>query len=73
MPDQEAIELFVRVLAIDREVAGLLVAHEMKTLEEVAYVPEEELREIEGLDPNLVPLMRQRAKIYLQRGLMDGE
>jgi N utilization substance protein A len=73
MPDQEAIELFVRVLAIDREVAGLLVAHEMKTLEEVAYVPEEELREIEGLDPNLVPLVRQRAKSYLQRGLMDGE
>ena len=65
MPDEGPVALFMRVLAIDHAVAELLVSHEMRTLEEIAYVPEEELTEIEGLDRNLIPLIRQRARAHL--------
>lgn len=73
MPDEKPSELFVRVLAIDKAVADLLVANEITTLEEVAYVPEAELEEIPGLDRALVPLIRQRARSHLLRDVMRGQ
>jgi hypothetical protein len=60
MPDEQPSQLFMRVLAIDKAVADLLVANEITTLEEVAWVPEEELEEIKGLNRGLIPIMRQR-------------
>jgi transcription termination/antitermination protein NusA len=73
MPDEEPTDLFVRVLTVDRAVADLLVANEIKTLEEVAYVPENELHSIDGLDPALIPLIRQRAKSHLLRDAMGRQ
>lgn len=70
MPDEQPSDLFVRVLAIDRAVADLLVANEITTLEEVAYVPQVELEEIKGLDPALVTSIRQRARNHLLRDAM---
>jgi transcription termination/antitermination protein NusA len=72
-PDEEPSELFVRVLAVDRAVAELLVANEITTLEEVAYVPENELHSIEGLDHKLIALMRQRARNHLLRDVMGRQ
>jgi len=73
MPDEEPSDLFVRVLAVDRAVAELLVANEIRTLEEVAYVPENELHSIQGLDEKLIPLMRQRARSHLLRDVMGRQ
>lgn len=61
--------MFVRVLGVNRSVAELLVAHQLTTLEELAYVPEAELREVEGLTPDLITLIRARAKQHLLRDL----
>jgi N utilization substance protein A len=73
MPDEEPSQLFVRVLAIDQAVAELLVANEITTLEEVAYVPENELLSIRGLDHSLIALMRQRARSHLLRDVMGRQ
>jgi transcription termination/antitermination protein NusA len=73
MPDEQPSGLFVRVLAIEKAVADLLVAHEITTLEEVAWVPEEELLDIKGLDQARIPLIRQRARSHLLRAVMGKE
>lgn len=57
----KAIEMFVKHLDIDEEFATLLVEEGFSTLEELAYVPEEELLEIEDLDEEIVDMLRQRA------------
>jgi N utilization substance protein A len=72
-PDEDPSQLFVRVLAIDQAVAELLVANQITTLEEVAYVPENELRSIKGLDQQLIVLMRQRARSHLLRDVMGRQ
>ncbi|MEH6625974.1 MAG: transcription termination factor NusA [Motiliproteus sp.] len=56
------IEEFVKYLDIDEEFAGLLVDQGFTSVEEVAYVPMEEMLEIEGLDEDLVNELRIRAK-----------
>jgi transcription termination/antitermination protein NusA len=73
MPDEQPRDLFVRVLAINQAVADLLIANDIRTLEEVAYVPEDELTAIDGLDQKLIPIMRQRARAHLLRGGMSKE
>jgi len=73
MPDEHPSQLFIRVLGVEKTVAQLLVAHEITTLEEVAWAPEEELVEIEGLDRALIPLIRQRARSHLLRDVMGKQ
>jgi len=70
MPDDKPSDLFVRVLAIDKAIADLLVANEITTLEEVAYVPQAELEEIKGLSAELITSIRQRARSHLLRDVM---
>ncbi len=53
---------FVHHLGVDDEVARLLVEEGFTTLEEVAYVPLEEMLEIEEFDEELVEELRARAK-----------
>jgi len=48
-------------LGIEEELAATLVGEGFSTLEEVAYVPIEELLEIDGLDEHLVTELQQRA------------
>lgn len=55
-------ETFVEHLDIDEEFAEMLVMEGFTSLEEVAYVPLEEMLEIEGLDEEVINELRSRAK-----------
>ncbi|MGM0535745.1 MAG: transcription termination factor NusA [Pseudomonadota bacterium] len=63
--DQEIdslVEHFIQHLGIDDDVARLLVEEGFTSLEEVAYVPVEEMLEIEEFDEELIEELRARAK-----------
>ena len=55
-------QLFIDQLDIDAETAAILVEVGFNTVEEIAYVPANELLEIEGFDAELVEELRSRAK-----------
>ena len=57
--------LFIDSLNIDEEVADVLIAEGFTSLEEIAYVPMQELLEIDGFDEEIVNLLRSRAKDIL--------
>jgi len=54
--------MFVEALSVDEEVADILVAEGFTTLEEVAYVPLNEMLEIEAFDEDTVNELRARAR-----------
>jgi N utilization substance protein A len=54
--------LFVDKLDVDAEVADILIAEGFASLEEVAYVPLQEMLEIESFDEDTVHELRTRAK-----------
>jgi N utilization substance protein A len=54
--------LFVDKLDVDEEVAEILIAEGFTSLEEVAYVPLQEMLEIEAFDEDTVNELRNRAK-----------
>ena len=56
------LRLFVEELDVDEELAQVLVDEGFSSLDEVAYVPMEEMLEIEGFDENIVNELRARAK-----------
>ncbi|MAY38940.1 MULTISPECIES: transcription termination factor NusA [Spongiibacter] len=58
----QIIESFMEALDIDEEVAVVLVEEGFTTLEEVAYVPLEEMMDIEGFDEDIAQELRARAK-----------
>jgi N utilization substance protein A len=55
-------QMFVDLLDIDDEIAAILVEVGFNTVEEIAYVPSNELLEIEGFDEEIVEELRNRAK-----------
>ncbi|MFZ5520151.1 MAG: transcription termination factor NusA [Pseudomonadota bacterium] len=55
-------KLFVEKLDVDEEVADILIAEGFTSLEEVAYVPLQEMLEIESFDEDTVHELRNRAK-----------
>jgi len=55
-------KLFVDKLDVDEEVADILIAEGFGSLEEVAYVPLQEMLEIESFDEDTVHELRKRAK-----------
>lgn len=55
-------EMFISKLDVDEAIADALIAEGFETLEEVAYVPLQELLEIETFDEELVEELRSRAK-----------
>lgn len=55
-------ELFMEALDVDEDVAGVLVEEGFTSLEEVAYVPLEEMLSIEGFDEDIAEELRARAK-----------
>lgn len=55
-------QLFMERLDVDEEVADILVQEGFNTLEEVAYVPLEEMLEIESFDEATVNELRSRAR-----------
>ncbi|MBY4678807.1 transcription termination factor NusA [Marinobacterium arenosum] len=56
------LEVFTRHLDVDDDIAQVLVEEGFTTLEEVAYVPVDEMLEIEGFDEDIVSELRARAK-----------
>ena len=69
----KSVNLFIESLAIDEELAQLLVANGFSTLEEVAYVPKEELLAIDDFDEEIVDELRNRANdTLLTQALSSG-
>jgi len=56
------IERFKKALDVDEDVAFVLVEEGFTTLEEIAYVPLEEMMGIEGFDQDIAEELRARAK-----------
>jgi len=67
------LNLFTESLEIDDEFASLLINEGFSTLEEVAYVPASEFLEIDGLDEEMVDLLRSRAKDALTTKALKTE
>jgi len=59
---QRLLDVFMKQLHMDVDVATILIEEGFTSLEEVAYVPIQELLEIEGFDEEIVNELRGRAK-----------
>ncbi|MEZ5690773.1 MAG: transcription termination factor NusA [Rickettsiales bacterium] len=57
--------LFVEALDVEEVIAHLLVAEGFTSIEEVAYIPIEDLIAIEGFDENVSEELHKRARDYL--------
>jgi transcription termination/antitermination protein NusA len=55
-------QLFMNKLDVDEEVADILVQEGFSTLEEVAYVPLSEMKDIEAFDEDTIEELRKRAR-----------
>lgn len=55
-------KLFMEKLDVDEEIADILIAEGFESLEEVAYVPIQEMLDIESFDEDTVNELRARAK-----------
>ncbi|MCY3793573.1 MAG: transcription termination/antitermination protein NusA, partial [Gammaproteobacteria bacterium] len=68
------VEDFMESLSVDENVATVLVEEGFTTLEEVAYVAEEEMNAIEGFDEEIVEELRNRARdALLTRAIASEE
>jgi N utilization substance protein A len=61
----DLVQLFGTQLDVDQEVATILVQEGFSSIEEVAYVPAAELRQIEEFDESIVEELRNRARDVL--------
>ena len=66
-------DLFISKLDVDEDVADILVKEGFNTLEEVAYVPLDEMLEIEALDEETVNELRNRARNALLNAAIVNE
>jgi N utilization substance protein A len=67
------LERFMQKLDVGEDVANILVAEGFSNIEEVAYVPESELLEIEEFDEEIVTEIRRRARDALLTQLIAKE
>ena len=71
---EAAQKLFMEQLDVDEEVASILVQEGYSSVEEVAYVPLNEMLEIEEFDEEMVNELRNRAKdVLLTKALAQEE
>ena len=71
---QQYVANFMTALSVDEDVAAVLVEEGFTTVEEVAYVPIEELSAIDGFDEEIVDELRNRAKdAMLTRAIASEE
>jgi N utilization substance protein A len=59
-------QLFMQALDVDDVIAHLLVAEGFTRLEEIAYVPTEEIADIEGFDETIAGELQTRARTWLE-------
>jgi transcription termination/antitermination protein NusA len=57
--------LFIRVLEVEQKWAEILVTNGLQTIEEVAYIPIEEFRLVDGLCEQRIQDWRVRARHHL--------
>jgi len=62
---QKIVDLFTNKLSVDEDVASLLAQDGFSNIEDIAYVPINELEKIEGFDESLVNELRERAQDQL--------
>lgn len=62
---EKVLKLFEEKLSVDPQVAEILANEGFSSLEEIAYVPVQELLEIDGFDQVMVNALRERAKAAL--------
>ena len=60
-----AVKIFMDQLGVDENIANILVQEGFTTLDEVAYVPKQEMATIEEFDEQLIDEMRNRARDVL--------
>lgn len=71
---EKHVQNFVADLDVDQDVAEILVDEGFTTVEEVAYVPLEEMLDIEEFDEDIVNELRRRAKdVLLTKALVSEE
>ena len=67
-------KLFMERLDVDEEVADILIEEGFSTIEEIAYVPLNEMLEIEAFDEDTVNELRNRARnVLLTEAIVDEE
>lgn len=71
--ENKIFNLFTSALEIDSEVARLLIAHGFSSLEEIVYVPKEEMLNIEEFDEEIVDELRNRANDILLTQALTAE
>ena len=70
----EVIQTFMADLDVDEDVALILAQEGFSSLEEVAYVPEQEMLDIEEFDQDIVAELRSRARdVLLTRAIANEE
>jgi N utilization substance protein A len=71
---QKLQKLFMDDLDVDEEVAVILVQEGFSTVEEIAYVPNSELMQIEEFEESIVEELRGRARdVLLTRAIVNEE
>jgi N utilization substance protein A len=63
----ERTEMFMEALDVDEMIAQLLTSEGFSSIEEVAYVPLEEIAEIGGLDEDTATELQRRAQDHLEQ------
>ncbi len=72
--NQSVLHSFMGALDVDEEVATVLVQEGFTTLEEIAYVPTQELLKIEEFDEGIVDELRNRARdVLLTKAIAKAE
>lgn len=70
----DLIKIFMRDLDVDEDVALILAQEGFSSLEEVAYVPEQEMLDIEEFDADIVAELRSRSRdVLLTRAIANEE
>lgn len=70
---EKAMQLFMDKLQVDEDVAAILVQEGFSSIEDVAYIPENEMLEIEDFDKEIVEELRNRAKNCLLTQALESE
>jgi transcription termination/antitermination protein NusA len=68
LPDESPSELFMRALRMPKAVAEALVAGEVTSIEELAYIPLEELLAVPSVERWLLLELREQARQHLLEG-----
>ncbi len=67
-------KMFMEQLDVDEDVATILVQEGFSSIEEVAYVPVQEMMQIQEFDEDIVEELRKRARdVLLTRAIMSEE